>query len=309
MIFLGGCSSLQSHIPILSDSFEFEKDILSLALSPDGTTLAIGFDDGAIELWDVNQKSIALTLGGHISGTFVTDLKFSPVGDVLASAGSDKTAKLWQVSDGKLLNNLEEHAGPVTSISFSPDGQTVATASWDTKVRLWRVSNGELLHTLDHFPNQVYDVEFSPKGNMLASTAGTLLYLWKTDGEKIGNVEGHVGPVWDVTFAPDGETLVTASEDKTVRLWQTNDGTFLKAFELAYPPIETIFVSDMPVLLVNIGWGIEFWGIDSGEKLEDIFYTSGNQAIDLTQDGRTLVTDNSRRTLQFWQMPEFPVTQ
>ena len=55
---------------------------------------------------------------------------------MLASAGNDKTVRLWDVHTGKQLRTLKGHRNGVTSVAFSPDGKTLASSSWDGTVLL-----------------------------------------------------------------------------------------------------------------------------------------------------------------------------
>ena len=79
---------------------------------------------------------------------------------LLATAGLDKTAKLWDAQNGKIRFDFP-HTNAVTDVAFSPDGERLATASLDKKVKIWEVSSGELLLTISHSA-EVTSVAFSP---------------------------------------------------------------------------------------------------------------------------------------------------
>ncbi|MTJ50686.1 hypothetical protein FJR05_23640 [Dolichospermum sp. UHCC 0259] len=67
-------------------------------------------------------------------------MSFSPDGKTIATASSDKTARLWNLQ-GQLIQEFKGHQGTVWGVSFSPDGKTIATASDDYTARLWPVRN------------------------------------------------------------------------------------------------------------------------------------------------------------------------
>ncbi|MFF3456872.1 WD40 repeat domain-containing protein [Streptomyces sp. NPDC002730] len=109
---------------------------------------------------------------------------FSPDGTLLATAGNDRTVRLWQIAGGTAQAVLIGHTDGLTGCAFSPDGTLVATTSDDRTVRLWRVS----------------------------------------DGTEQAVMTGHSSWVENCAFSPDGTLLATIGRDQTVRLWQVPTG-------------------------------------------------------------------------------------
>ena len=66
-----------------------------VAISPDGTQVALANVNGEISLWDVEKRTLTAKLMGHMAG--VRKLAFAPQGGLLASAGWDATVRVWQV--------------------------------------------------------------------------------------------------------------------------------------------------------------------------------------------------------------------
>ncbi|MEP0772025.1 serine/threonine-protein kinase [Trichocoleus sp. ST-U1] len=154
--------------------------VRSIAISPNGQTLASGSNDKTIKLWQVDSGKLIHTLTGHSSWVRSIAIAISPDGQTLASSSQDYSIKLWQVDSGKLIRTFTGHLSRVYSVAFSPDGQTLATGSEGHTIKLWSMDSGKLIHTLTEHSNSVYSVAFSP----------------------------------------DGQTLVSGSDDKTIKIWR-----------------------------------------------------------------------------------------
>ena len=106
------------------------------------------------------------TLIGHNSP--IIDIAFSTDENVIATASADYTVKLWSVSTGEQIAELNRHSGPVNSVAFSPDGKYLVSGSSDGSVTLWSVENLEILASAES-GGKINDLAFSCDSNLLAS--------------------------------------------------------------------------------------------------------------------------------------------
>ena len=121
---------------------------------------------------------------------------------------------------------LKGHTQPVYSAAFSPDGKRVVTGSFDGTARIWDTGTGKVLRTLD-IGMLVYFVAFSPDGKQILVACGesnldlkfTTFILDAESGGLLKMFEGHTDAVNSAAFSPDGKRIVTASRDKTARIW------------------------------------------------------------------------------------------
>jgi len=97
----------------------------------------------------------------------IRDVRFSPDGSLLVSAGADSVARVWNTQSGQATAELP-HQAAVYTARFSPDGRHIATASRDQTAQLWDVTGNRVGRPMLH-KNSVNSVDFSPDGRFLAT--------------------------------------------------------------------------------------------------------------------------------------------
>ena len=158
-------------------------------------------------------------LRGHTGA--LTDVRFSPDGRYLATAGEDSTAMIWNVQNGEVVHKFADAGDVVLAVAFSPDGQSLVTGSRDGIVRLYDTEAGTLRWSSSGHRDWVRSVAFSPNGrHVVSASKDKTLKIWNAaDGRDLQTIQGHRGEVLYVSFSPDGKIMATASADKTIRLW------------------------------------------------------------------------------------------
>ncbi len=194
--------------------------ISSVAISPDGKTLASGSTDNTIKLWNLATGKQIRTLTEH-SG-WVYSFAISPDGKNLASGSDNNTIKLWNLATGEQIRTLGRHSDYVLSVAISPDGNTLASTSRDNTIKFWNLATGKEIRTLTGHSGYVNSVAISPNGKTLASGSDdTTIKLWNlATGEEIRTLTGHSNKVMSVAISLDSKTLVSGSWDKTIKIWR-----------------------------------------------------------------------------------------
>ncbi|KAK1068645.1 beta transducin [Friedmanniomyces endolithicus] len=218
--------------------------IWTLALHPDGRSVVTGSADKSAKFWrfDIIDEEIPGTrrTTQRLKLTQTRQLKlsddilslcFSPDQRLLAVATLDNTVKVFFTDTLRPFLTLYGHKLPVLNISISADSKLIATCSADKNVRIWGLDFGDCHKAFFAHQDSVMQVSFIPhpvekdEAHILFSASKDgMLKSW--DAEKfqpIQKLEGHKGEIWAMVISRTGERVVTASHDKSIRVWEVGD--------------------------------------------------------------------------------------
>lgn len=177
--------------------------------------------------------SVPASLRGVLRGhaDWVQSLAFAPDGTRMASAGNDRTVRIWDIGAGAPIATLA-HTHAVTAVAYAPDGRILATTSVDGVLRLWDAARGELLQAFPVSEYALYGLAYSPDGQRVAAAGkDRTVYVWHAARGAIERkLEGARGEIYALAYAPDGRAVAAASTDRTIRLWDVATGAELTAF-------------------------------------------------------------------------------
>ncbi|MFI6233289.1 NB-ARC domain-containing protein, partial [Micromonospora sp. NPDC050784] len=153
---------------------------------------------------DLPHPALQRTLTGHLSG--VVALAAAPDGGWLASAGNDRTVRIWNPTTGTLQHTLTDHIGWVRALVAAGDGSWLASAGHDGTVRIWNPTTGNLQHTLTDHIGWVRALVAAGDGSWLASAGhdGTVRIWNPTTGSLQHTLTGHTADVLTLVAARDG---------------------------------------------------------------------------------------------------------
>ena len=145
-----------------------------------------------------------------------------PDGKRFVSASNDHTAKLWELSTGKLLHTFQGHTGAVRCVAVSSDGSRIATGSEDSSVIVWDVATGKIVSHLTGHAHTVIGVAFLPDGR-LSSIGGEGLRVWDLDTEKtvVRGVSDVGGFPFRAAYSADGTRAAILDSFGPSTLWDT----------------------------------------------------------------------------------------
>jgi U3 small nucleolar RNA-associated protein 12 len=221
-----------------------EGAVWTMQVHPDGKSLATGSADKCIKFWnfDIVQEEIPGTkrttprlklVQSRILkvNDDVLSVQFSPDSRLLAVATLDNTVKVFFVDSLKLFLNLYGHKLPVLNMSISSDSRLIATCSADKNVRVWGLDFGDCHKALFGHQDSIMQISFIPQpvnGDerhiFFSASKDKTIKSW--DGDKFQQVQrirGHHGEIWAMAVARTGDFIVSASHDKSIRIWTRSD--------------------------------------------------------------------------------------
>lgn len=226
-----------------------DREVWSLQVSPDGKSLVTGSADKTAKFWEftviqeeilgTNRKTPKLKLT-HTRTLKVADevlsIRFSPDMRLLALSTLDSTVKVFFCDTLKLYLTLYGHKLPVLSMDISYDNKLIVTCSADKNVRIWGLDFGDCHKAFFAHQDSILSVAFIPnnsEGNghhfFSASKDRVIKYYDGDKFEQIQKLSGHHGEIWAMAVAHSGEFVVSASHDKSIRIWsQTDEQIFLE---------------------------------------------------------------------------------
>src|SRR5262245_2383808 len=239
----------------------------SISYSPDGRLIVGCGLDRTIRLWEAESGRELRHFDGHSQIAWMA--QFLPGGEHVLSVGEDGTIRIWTAYDGKEIGQFVGHHGPIWCMALSPDGHWLATGGSDGVMRLWDMSSGRPRRVLDGaHGGGVGALMFSPDSRTVASTGwqDQKVFLWEVATGRCRRQIPHDGGSKSLVFVPPGNILITAGNDKNVRVWDLCGGREL-------PPLE-------------------------GHK-------GAINGLALSRDGHTLVSVSNDNTVRGWNLSSY----
>ncbi|MHB1670215.1 WD40 repeat domain-containing protein [Thiomonas sp.] len=234
------------------------NSVTYLAFSPDGRYLAVGYDGNFrhprdnIYLYDTRTWAPVRSFG-DAKDIIHGGLLFSPDGRHLAHGTLEGDIRIWDVASGRLVRAIRaysneaykkrsnsKNSNDVESLAYSPDGKQIVTGT-DTGSEYGHLNEAT--------------------GEFVTGKNNEQVKVWRVTGkgELIRTIDGFTTSVGTIAFSHDGKYLVTGSDDKKVKVWDTHTWRVLETFTASDAPMSADFSPDSNYLAVGSGVIAKVW--------------------------------------------------
>ncbi|KAK7603230.1 hypothetical protein V9T40_003229 [Parthenolecanium corni] len=224
--------------PAVSDVYTEHSCAVNVAkYSPSGFYIASADQSGKVRIWDtVNKEHILKNEFQPITGP-IKDLAWSPDNQrmVVVGEGREKFGHVFMSETGTSVGEISGQSKPINTCDFRPSRPfRIVTGSEDNTVAVFEGPPFKFKMTKQEHSRFVQAVRYSPNGALFASVGfdGKVFLYDGTSSELVAEVgsPAHSGGVYGVAWKPDGTQLLTASGDKTCKLWDVETKTVVSEF-------------------------------------------------------------------------------
>lgn len=300
--------------------------VFSVAWSPDGAYVLSASRDSTLILWDV-ETGVPLHVysdetGRALSVAFLDDQH-------AVSGASSGNLRVWSLYDKRADRQFDPAGEPILSMALDNLTQ-VGAFGLTNAVIVVDMETGAQLHRFEYDGGDVTSVALSPDAQTLvAGFEDSTISAWDTQtDQEIRRFEGHrsiivnegvqFGRILDLAFSPDGQRLLSASEDRTLIVWDMQTGAIVHRFESSSDSINTgAFSPDGRLIAGGFGslseptqvpgterdYTIHLWDATTGEEIRQFAGHAGAiTTVQFSADGKRLISGAVDETVRVWDV-------
>ncbi len=198
--------------------------VMSLAVARASTRIISGGWDGRLNIWDLDTGALVRAIE---TGTPVSAVAVGNQGKTLLAGGNDGKVRIYRRTEGAALGRIAAHDFGLTFMAASNDGRRLLTIGLDNAARVWDLNT--LAKISQYLPDPVVKpvaAALSGDGRfmLIGYLSGDMIHMDAETGRVLRTVKAESGPIWSVSFSPDGRFALTAGVEERVKVWHLETG-------------------------------------------------------------------------------------
>lgn len=282
--------------------------VTCLALLPDEKRLAVGYWDGTIAVWDLENASVFEEFRAH-EGSLVGCAAI--LGDrMIATADQEGILRSWSLATMGVSRFHNMHSGEVYGCAYSPDNTQAISVSHDSQIKVWDRHDTCESASLEGQAGPILACAVSQDKRLWAlGTNSGEVRLWNASQQSFeATLGGHADAVSSLVFLPNGEQLLTGSWDMKLILWSLERSQAQCTFHGHSKEIAAIDVSLDGRMAASASWDAtaRLWDLTASRRdyLGDMRCLAGHSGRVLgcafSPDGSVLATASADETVLLW---------
>lgn len=211
----------------LQDKFAIKMDHPVYAIEMiNNRYLAVGLSSGSFHVFDLKLRQEIKHFTQHIKAIFSITVN-EKVGQLYVG-DADGNLSIWDISTFELLIYLPLDCGKIRNIRIGDQGRLFVVSCQDGTIRVFETERFNEIITINAHKGGATIAQFHPLNSELLLTGGkdALLNIWNWQtGDLIKSIPAHNYVIYDLIFIEKGLRFVTASRDKTIKIWDSKDFT------------------------------------------------------------------------------------
>lgn len=282
--------------------FQHSEVIDGTYLSNNAQHLLTWTDAGNTYLWNVEDGKLkhTFTHGGPVKQAI-----FNSDETLVATCSTDKTVKIWRMSDGKPATAPIKHSDRIFGISFIRNDSQIMSWGSPKMVSIWNIEDtSRPVHKLQHFEyvnGAIYQTE---RDLILTWSADGTARMWSAKtGQPIGKIMQHSKEILGAKFSNDSKIIVTWSKDGMVKFWDAHDGSPILSPLIHNAPIDHVVFSDSNQFVSS--WDktgiLKIWNLNSEYLKRNVLQLpSGLVGMVFNSDSSLFLTVDDSNSIQVW---------
>ena len=291
------------------------SSVNAVPVTPDGKRVISGASDNTVRVWDLNTGKEILIFNGHSSP--VNAVAVTPNGKKVVSASIAKhnSIKVWNLKTGKKESTLEGHRDLVRSLAITSRNYVIS-GSDDGTIKIWNLKTGETVSAdvnvygaHKKIRRKVYAIAVTLDGRRLIAVGDdNYSIVWDLETGTVNSyrkLKGHTGPIVALAFSPDEKRFISASLNKTLKVWHSESGKELLTLTGHNDSIYAVTMTPDGKKLISASKDktLKVWNLDSEAKhIEVIDDNKSVNAVTFTLDGNQVIFGLKDNIVRGWDL-------